>query len=84
MSQKKSDSQKKYDSENKYDPMKDPLALLSIERVSQITGRSKKSLARDRRLRIGMPFVALNHNAVRYRLKDVNNFIDSHVVAVTS
>ena len=75
-------SQQKSDLENKYDPMTDPLALLSIERVSQITGRSKKSLARDRRLRIGMPFVSLNHNSVRYRRKDVESFIESHTVQV--
>lgn len=74
--------QKKNDLENKYDPLKEPLALLSIERVSEITGRSQNSLARDRRLRIGMPFVALNHNSVRYRRKDVEAFIDSHTVQV--
>ena len=75
-------SQNKSDLENKYDPLQDPLSLLTIEKVSQITGRSKKSLARDRRLRIGMPFVALNHNAIRYRRIDVERFIESHIVQV--
>ncbi len=45
--------------------------------VADLTGRSIKSIQRDRRLGTGTPFKKLNGTSVRYRVSDILDWIES-------
>lgn len=67
-----------------YDPIKDPLALLDDNLVAKLLHRQVSSIKRDRRNRVGIPFVKINHNTVRYRRIDVEKFLADNMVKTDS
>ncbi len=54
-----------------YDPFSDPEALFSTKETSLMTGRSVSALQRDRHERVGIPFIRINRNNVKYRRGDI-------------
>jgi predicted DNA-binding transcriptional regulator AlpA len=50
--------------------------LLSDHEVSQITGRARSTLQKDRVAGIGIPWVRVGR-LVRYRLSDITAFLDA-------
>lgn len=60
-----------------YDPSLDPECLLNTAEHAALRGCSASTIRRERNERIGVPFIAMNHNVVRYRRGDIIDFIHS-------
>lgn len=56
--------------------------LLTTEDVAQITGLSTETLAQWRSQRRGIPFVKISRNCVRYRLADLDRWLEERIVPV--
>ena len=54
-----------------------PWQMVDEHVVAEITGRSLKSIQRDRSLKVGIPFKKLNGTAVRYRIGDITKWLDA-------
>lgn len=59
-----------------------PRRLLTPEDVAQFTGLSVETLAQWRSQRRGIPFLKLSRNVVRYRLADVDRWVEGCIVRV--
>ena len=51
-------------------------ALLNEHQAAAVTGRAVKSLQTDRQLKRGIPYRKLNGSTVRYRMSDVQKWIE--------
>jgi len=58
--------------------------LLNTKQASEILGVSMAFLERDRWAGARIPFIKLGTRAVRYRIEDINNFLDSKMRVSTS
>lgn len=58
--------------------------LLSTTTAAEYLGVSKAFLERDRWAGARIPFVKLGARAVRYRIEDLNRYIDSQIRRSTS
>lgn len=58
--------------------------LLTTKEAAQYLGLSKAFLERDRWLGARIPFIKVGSRAVRYRLSDLNSYLDSKVRRSTS
>ncbi len=67
-----------------YIPMLDPEALLTTQQCANMRSCSVSTIRRERRERRGVPFISINYNTVRYRRRDVIDYIDGHRVEVSS
>ena len=54
--------------------------LLTVEEVAEITGLSVETLNQWRSQRRGIPFVRLSRNRVRYRQRDLDEFIEANTI----
>lgn len=68
----------------KYDPYRDPEALFNTEETARMRGVSVSTIRRERRERIGIPFVRINRNVVMYRRQDIIDYNRSLEVVPTS
>jgi predicted DNA-binding transcriptional regulator AlpA len=59
-----------------------PIALLSAEEVSRITGLSTETLAQWRSQRKGITYVKISRNCIRYRASDLETWLDERTVRV--
>ena len=59
-------------------------ALLTTPQAAQFLGMSKAFLERDRWAGATVPFIKVGSRAVRYRLADLETFLDSRVRRSTS
>ena len=53
--------------------------LLTTQQASEYLGVSKAFLERDRWAGAKIPFVRVGHRAVRYRIADLEAFLDSRI-----
>ena len=60
-----------------YNPFDDPEALFTTEECARMRGCSVSTIRRERRERIGIPFIHINCNTVRYRRRDILEHIGS-------
>lgn len=58
--------------------------LLNTQQAAQYLGVSKAFLERDRWAGARVPFIKVGSRAVRYRLSDLDAFLDSRVRSSTS
>jgi excisionase family DNA binding protein len=58
--------------------------LLTTDDVARMTGLSPETLAQWRWLKKEIPFVRLGKKCVRYRLSDIDAWIEKRLVSVTS
>ena len=58
--------------------------LLTTDEVAKLTGISPETLAQWRWLRRELPFVRLSRKCVRYRLADIDAWLDKRLVSVAS
>lgn len=58
--------------------------LLNTTQAAQFLGLSKAFLERDRWAGAKVPFIKISDRAVRYRLEDLENYIQSRVRRSTS
>jgi len=58
--------------------------LLTTDDVARMTGLSPETLAQWRWLKKEIPFVRLGTKCVRYRLSDIDAWIEKRLVSVTS
>lgn len=58
--------------------------LLTTAAAAQVLGVSKAFLERDRWAGARVPFIKVGSRAVRYRLSDLNEYIDKQVRLSTS
>lgn len=58
--------------------------LLNTTQAAQFLGLSKAFLERDRWAGAKVPFIKISDRAVRYRLQDLENYIQSRVRMSTS
>ena len=56
--------------------------LLTPVEVAEITGLSTETLAQWRSQRRGIPFVKISRNCVRYRLADLDRWLEERIVPV--
>ena len=63
-----------------YNPILDPEALLTTNQCAAMLGCSVNTLRRQRRERKGVPFIELTCNTVRYRRREVLDFIKQYEV----
>ena len=56
--------------------------LLTPEDVARITGLSTETLAQWRSQRRGIPYVKISRNCVRYRLADLDRWLEERIVRV--
>jgi hypothetical protein len=67
-----------------YNPILDPEALLTTEQCAQMRACSVGTVRRERRERRGIPPIIINRNTVRYRRRDVIDWIERHAATVNS
>lgn len=60
-----------------YNPYLDPECLLNTNEYAALRGSSPSTIRRERSERRGVPFIIVNHNVVRYRRKDILDYINS-------
>ncbi|MFH2046070.1 MAG: helix-turn-helix domain-containing protein [Pseudomonadota bacterium] len=53
------------------------LGIINEKEAAKIIGKSVFTLRNDRFMSRGLPFIKIGRS-VRYRLKDIESFIDSH------
>lgn len=58
--------------------------LLTPEEVAEVTGLSTETLAQWRSQRRGIPFLKISRNCVRYRLDDLQQWLQSRLIITTS
>lgn len=58
--------------------------LLNTKQASEILGVSMAFLERDRWAGARIPFIKLGSRAVRYRMEDIENYLDSMMRVSTS
>tara|TARA_R100000935_G_C2707364_1_gene112683 strand:+ start:133 stop:330 length:198 start_codon:yes stop_codon:yes gene_type:complete len=58
--------------------------LFTTQEAAQFLGVSKSFLERDRWAGARVPFIKVGSRAVRYRLSDLNNYIEKQVRLSTS
>lgn len=58
--------------------------LLNTKQASEILGVSMAFLERDRWAGARIPFIKLGSRAVRYRIEDIENYLESMVRVSTS
>lgn len=61
-----------------------PDHLLSTTQAAQFLGVSKAFLERDRWVGARIPFIRVGSRTVRYRLNDLNDYLDQQVRRSTS
>jgi predicted DNA-binding transcriptional regulator AlpA len=59
-------------------------SLLNTKEAAQLLAVSKSFLERDRWAGARVPFIKIGSRAVRYRLSDLNDYIDKQVRLSTS
>ncbi|MCU7933225.1 MAG: helix-turn-helix domain-containing protein [Candidatus Thiodiazotropha sp. (ex Codakia rugifera)] len=59
-------------------------SLLNTTEAAKLLGVSKAFLERDRWAGARVPFIKIGSRAVRYRLDDLNDFIESRIRCSTS
>lgn len=60
-----------------YDPYLDPEALFDTKAHAKMRGCSISKIRRERRERRGVPFIEENGNTIRYRRRDIINYIEA-------
>ncbi|MFT7337813.1 MAG: excisionase family DNA binding protein [Marinobacter maritimus] len=60
------------------------IQLLTTNQAAQVLGVSKAFLERDRWAGARVPFIKVGSRAVRYRLSDLNDYIEKQVRLSTS
>lgn len=61
----------------RYDPCRDPEALLSPEQAAAMVGFTPRKLAADRTAGVGIAYIRVAENRVRYRRRDIIDWISS-------
>lgn len=59
-----------------YDPAHDPEALLSPKQAGAMIGLTERKLSADRNRGVGIPYIRLGANRVRYRRGDILTWIE--------
>lgn len=59
------------------------LMYLNEKQVSKLTGFSLGKLRSDRHLRKGLPYCKLSSRMVRYRLEDIEAFMNDRLISFT-
>lgn len=65
-----------------YQASLDREALLTTKQVAELRACSPQTIQRECQERRGIPPVIINRNTVRYRRRDVIDWIERHLVAV--
>jgi len=66
-----------------YQPALDPEALLTTKQVAELRACSTQTIQRECQERRGIPPIVINRNTVRYRRKDVLDWIARHRIETT-
>jgi hypothetical protein len=59
----------------RYDPSRDPEALLSPEQAGSMLSLTPRKLAADRTAGVGIPYIRIAANRVRYRRADIIQWV---------